>query len=105
MVIFRILNYFFTARENAMIKKLFLAFALLTASFGYAQTVGGYWYGPAFAQTKNSASNYLIELILKDNNGKLQGALNYILKTVSAVYRLLEVIMQRPVTLHFTMFR
>src|SRR5690606_31347514 len=63
-----------------MIKKIFLACALLTASFGYAQTVGGYWYGPAFAQTKNSASNYLIELILKDNNGKLQGALNYYFK-------------------------
>ena len=61
-------------------KKIFLACALLMASFGYAQTVGGYWYGPAFAQTKNSASNYLIELILKDNNGKLQGALNYYFK-------------------------
>ena len=69
-------NRFIYRYCNPMMKKIFLALSLLVASFGYAQSVGGYWYGPAFAQTNNSASNYLVELILKENNGKLHGALN-----------------------------
>ena len=85
-------NRFIYRYCNPMMKKIFLALSLLVASFGYAQSVGGYWYGPAFAQTNNSASNYLVELILKENNGKLHGALNYYFKnsfrsvTVNGVY-------------------
>ncbi len=63
-----------------MMKIILLAFSLLLASLSDAQSIAGYYYGPAYAQTTNSASNYLVELILKDNNGNLQGALNYYFK-------------------------
>ena len=63
-------------------KKTYFLFALFIVLSGYlrAQSVSGYWYGPAYAQTTNSANNYLVELILKDNKGYVQGVLNYYFK-------------------------
>lgn len=65
-----------------VMRQLISIFILLTASMlpTRAQSIEGYWYGSAHAQTRNSASNYLVELIIKDNNGNLQGNLNYYFK-------------------------
>lgn len=45
-----------------------------------AQSVFGYWYGKANVETKSSASNYLVELILQPEKGHVKGILSYYFK-------------------------
>lgn len=57
-------------------KKLILL-GLMACSFGaQAQTIAGYWYGTA-AVENGAGNNYLIELIIKQNNTSVDGILNY----------------------------
>ncbi len=62
-----------------------LIFANITA---HSQSVFGYWYGTASVKTKNSANNYLVELILQPEKNYVQGVLNYYFKNT---YRSLQV--------------
>ncbi|MCX6319544.1 MAG: hypothetical protein NTW29_19865 [Bacteroidetes bacterium] len=53
-----------------------------------AQSVFGYWYGNANVKTKNSANNYLVEMVLQPEKGYVKGLLNYYFKNT---YRSIEV--------------
>ena len=48
----------------------------------------GYWYGDATVKIKNSANNYLVELILQPEKNYVKGVLNYYFKDT---YRSLQV--------------
>lgn len=51
-------------------------------------TVFGYWYGTANVKTNQSASNYLVELVLQPERGYVKGIINYYFKNT---YRSLPV--------------
>jgi hypothetical protein len=70
-----------------MKKLVTLAFLLFTFHT-YSQSVFGYWYGNANVKTKNSANNYLVELVLQPAKGYVKGVLNYYFKNT---YRSLQV--------------
>lgn len=57
-------------------KKFFLASLLAITISTQAQNVVGYWYGTATAEN-SGGNNYLVELILKQNNTSVQAILNY----------------------------
>ena len=40
----------------------------------------GYWYGSAHVQNGSSANNYMIEMILRQNNSTVEGIFNYYFK-------------------------
>jgi hypothetical protein len=61
-------------------KKLILITVFFIALQSNAQTVFGYWYGKANVQTKSSASNYLVELVLQPEKGYVKGILSYYFK-------------------------
>lgn len=61
-------------------KKLIIIAVVFIAFQSQAQTVFGYWYGKANVQTKSSASNYLVELILQPEKGYVKGILSYYFK-------------------------
>ncbi len=69
-------------------KKTILLLLLITNTVAHSQSVFGYWYGTASVKTKNSASNYLVELILQPEKNYVQGILNYYFKNT---YRSLQV--------------
>ncbi len=69
-------------------KKAILFLFLLANITAHSQSVFGYWYGTASVKTKNSASNYLVELILQPEKNYVQGILNYYFKNT---YRSLQV--------------
>jgi hypothetical protein len=58
-----------------MKKILFIILSTLTLSVS-AQNVVGYWYGTANIATKNSSNNYLVELIVKQNQSSVQAIMN-----------------------------
>jgi hypothetical protein len=58
-----------------MKKYLLLIFMAATLN-GYAQNVVGYWYGTANIATNNSSNNYMVELIVKQNQSSVQAILN-----------------------------
>lgn len=61
-------------------KKLILIVTVFIVLQSHSQTVFGYWYGKANVQTKSSASNYLVELILQPEKGYVKGILSYYFK-------------------------
>lgn len=61
-------------------KKLTLLILLCVSMHGFAQNVVGYWYGTASVTNGGSANNYLVELILKQNGGAVDGIVNYYFK-------------------------
>lgn len=69
-------------------KKILLLPLLFLAIHSHAQSVFGYWYGTAKVKTNSSANNYLVELILQPDRGKVKGVLNYYFKHT---YRSLQV--------------
>jgi len=69
-------------------KKLLLVAALIVSLQATSQSVFGYWYGFANVQTKGSANNYLMEMILQPEKGHVKGVLNYYFKNT---YRSLQV--------------
>lgn len=64
-----------------------MLFSFLTL-YCSGQSVFGYWYGNANVKTKNSANNYLVELVLQPEKGYVKGMLNYFFKNT---YRSLQV--------------
>lgn len=73
---------------NLSMKKYLVIAALLISFHSHSQSVSGYWYGYANVKTKNSANNYLVELILQPEKGFVKGILNYYFKNT---YRSLQV--------------
>ena len=57
-------------------KKLLLPLLLITALSSSAQSVVGYWYGTANVAGKSSTNNYMIELIVKQNQSAVQAVMN-----------------------------
>jgi hypothetical protein len=62
-----------------MKKILFLLAIILTLSAS-AQNVVGYWYGTANVAGKSSTNNYMIELIVKQNQSAVQAIMNLYFK-------------------------
>ena len=62
-----------------MKKILFLLFTV-TALNVNAQNVVGYWYGTANVASGASANNYLVELIIQQNQSAVQAVMNYYFK-------------------------
>ncbi len=60
-----------------MKKKIFIPFLLFLSCFAHGQNIVGFWYGNANVINGGSANNYLIELVLKQNQSNVQGILNY----------------------------
>ena len=69
-------------------QKTLLIFLLLFSLSSRSQSVFGYWYGDATVKIKNSANNYLVELILQPEKNYVKGVLNYYFKDT---YRSLQV--------------
>jgi hypothetical protein len=63
-----------------MKKKIIIPFLLLLASIAQGQNLVGFWYGNANVVNGGSANNYLMELILKQDQSVVQGVLNYYFK-------------------------
>ncbi|HEV8269944.1 MAG TPA: hypothetical protein VGQ04_01490 [Chitinophagaceae bacterium] len=61
-------------------KRPFLLIALLFTLQVFSQSPTGYWYGAANVKLKNTYSNYLVELILEQDNNNVKGVLNYFFK-------------------------
>jgi hypothetical protein len=60
-------------------KKFLLLFFITASTIARSQDVAGYWYGTGSVNTA-TANNYLVELILKQNNSSVQAILNYYFK-------------------------
>jgi hypothetical protein len=72
----------FPASQHKITMKKYLVLVLLLFSLSSrAQTVFGYWYGNANVKTKNSASNYMVELVLQPGKGNVTAILNYYFKS------------------------
>src|SRR5690349_7191949 len=69
-------------------KKPLLLACLFICLQSQAQSVFGYWYGFGNVKTKNSADNYLVEIVLQPGKNQVQGILNYYFKNT---YRSLQV--------------
>ena len=69
-------------------KRLLVLLTLLLSLHSHSQSVFGYWYGYANVKTKNSASNYLVEMVLQPEKGYVKGILNYYFKNT---YRSIQV--------------
>ena len=61
-------------------KKPFLLISLLLTLQVFSQSPTGYWYGAANVKLRNTYSNYLVELILVQENNNVKGVLNYFFK-------------------------
>jgi hypothetical protein len=57
-------------------KRILLPFAFLISLGVSAQSVVGYWYGTANVAGKTSTNNYMIELIVKQNQSSVQAIMN-----------------------------
>ncbi|MGZ3852234.1 MAG: hypothetical protein ACXVLT_02490 [Flavisolibacter sp.] len=57
-------------------KKFLLPLLLITTLGSSAQSVVGYWYGTANVAGKSSTNNYMIELIVKQNQSAVQAVMN-----------------------------
>lgn len=69
-------------------KRSLLLIIFFASAQCYSQSVFGYWYGRANVKTAGSANNYLVEMILQPDNGRVKGILNYFFKNT---YRSLQV--------------
>jgi len=61
-------------------KRPFLLAGLLFSLQLFSQSPTGYWYGSASVKLRNTYSNYLVELILEQDNNNVKGVLNYFFK-------------------------
>lgn len=57
-------------------KKILLLLTLFFSINVYAQKIAGYWYGTASVQGLGSTNNYMIELIVKQNQSSVQAIMN-----------------------------
>lgn len=58
-------------------KKILLLTVIILSLNSYAQNVVGYWYGTASVANGSGSNNYLVELILQQNNRNVTGIINY----------------------------
>ncbi|MBA2746879.1 MAG: hypothetical protein H0U44_11700, partial [Flavisolibacter sp.] len=68
-------------------KKIFATFLICISLSAGAQNVIGYWYGTANAEFGTS-NNYLVELILKQNQTSVQGIMNCYFKNTFRSYKI-----------------
>jgi hypothetical protein len=61
-------------------KKSLLLILLCVSARVFSQDVVGYWYGTASVANGGGTNNYLVELILKQNGGTVNGIINYYFK-------------------------
>jgi hypothetical protein len=61
-------------------KKASLLLTLFLSLQTFSQSVSGYWYGAANVKSNNSANNYLVELILRQDRTQVKGVINYYFK-------------------------
>ena len=61
-------------------KKACMILLLLICLHARSQTVFGYWYGTATVKSAGLSNNYLLELVLKPEQGYVSGVLNYYFK-------------------------
>jgi hypothetical protein len=61
-------------------KKIVFFLLLTISACAHSQTVTGYWYGKANVANGASTNNYLVEVILKQNQTAVTGVLNYYFK-------------------------
>lgn len=57
-------------------KKILLSLAFFISLAGSAQTVVGYWYGTANVAGRSSTNNYMLELIITQNQSAVQAIMN-----------------------------
>ena len=57
-------------------KKLIFTLLFGWAMIAQSQTVAGYWYGTATVEN-GGGNNYLVEIIVKQNNNQVQAVMNY----------------------------
>ncbi|MDP4263241.1 MAG: hypothetical protein Q8941_12000 [Bacteroidota bacterium] len=69
-------------------KRILLLIAIFASFQSSSQSVFGYWYGRANVKTSSASNNYLVEMILQPENGRVKGILNYFFKNT---YRSLQV--------------
>jgi len=69
-------------------KKAIFIFLFLLSLNSFSQQVDGYWYGNANVKVNSSASNYLVELILKQNGSNINGILNYYFKNTFRTFKI-----------------
>ena len=58
-------------------KKPFFAILFFFSVQVFSQSASGYWYGAANVKLRNTYSNYLVELIIEQENNNVKGILNY----------------------------
>ena len=69
-------------------KRLLFLLLAITALNAKAQNVVGYWYGTASVASGGAANNYLVELIVKQNQTAVQAIFNYYFRNT---YRSMQV--------------
>lgn len=69
-------------------KKLIAALLLICCLQANSQHVTGYWYGTANIPGLESSNNYLVELIVKQNNTAVQAVLNYYFRNTFRSYKI-----------------
>lgn len=69
-------------------KKLFLLPLLFIFNAAMAQKADGYWYGNATVKNGGSANNYLVELIINQKGGLVDGIINYYFKNSFRSFKL-----------------
>lgn len=57
-------------------KKFLLCFALIASLSSAAQSVVGYWYGTANVAGMGSVNNYMLEIIIRQNQSSVQAIMN-----------------------------
>ena len=69
-------------------KKVIVLLLLAACYQSPAQNVVGYWYGTANVANAGTSNNYLVELIVKQNNASVQAILNYYFRNTFRSYRI-----------------
>jgi len=69
-------------------KKLLILFLILLSLNAPGQKVVGYWYGTGSVAGGGSANNYLVEMIVKQNNTAVEAVLNYYFRNTFRSYKL-----------------
>ncbi len=69
-------------------KKITVFFLIIISLQASSQKVIGYWYGTGNVANGGSANNYLVEMIVKQNNTSVEAILNYYFRNTFRSYKL-----------------
>jgi hypothetical protein len=69
-------------------KKIFILLLLISCLQASSQKVAGYWYGTGNVANGGSANNYLVEMIVKQNNTSVEAILNYYFRNSFRSYKI-----------------